>query len=1151
MEKKFAAAFAFLMTALASAHASLPSLANASRFLPPEVEQSVSMLSGDTCLIRASNPWPEGNLIEKCYVFRNGQWVLDPDHLPFSSWPRLSYDGMLSFYIPAVASGNASRTIVEANSGEILWEGLPDRGIEAFSRDFHVSFQSGAVTVRDRAGNVTTRPHLYFNEPSSAIVDGNEVAFTQSVPEGTLVIRQDLVTGSVLDRWGPGVGNTIAAFRAGTVLTTTRFTTAAPIRVLAPGRADPIPVRIPPAYLTNGEPLTISSSSDSDPVSGNNTGVWIKTNYNTYHFCVLEDGNARCDHLLTGRQLIMADGTRVAVRNFGSPTVLVDGSPAAPPALGFGEARGREISGKVDVTVVLDRPSPNPVTARVATRGGGSAGPDDFHPADHWITIPPGALTGTFTFKVKPDQALECHETVRVELLEATGANFLPGLAVAAVIEGSGVERIFNPAPPILINWPHSTNAPVTGGDGLIYRITGERTKDPRLEVVDPPTATLLESFPIHGLRPGSSSGYYSPWIERTAEGIRCHFRENDIHQTWDFRGKPQYPGIDVAICSPVEGGIDGFFEIRLREAASAPLDFGWEWAVVARADQWPGSIYNPVVPAAGTITLPADGSLARAPIGLRSERSSGRTMPLRLSVKNPAGAVGRISLVEPGPAGFRTPFGKPVAGDPALRPDSLIGDVKTIGDSLYIGRPRALDLQGNPKPCVEVHDASNGDYRRTIPAPPTLTHDGFGSAIHGDSRDLFVFAAGIPSDPDPSPKTYARHRTLFVFDAATAKLKATLNGPYGNFGEIIRFSPDYLAIGSPSSFSTGPGGVKMPGGVMLFRRSDYKLVGTFRLAGNDAGTSMEIIGKKLYLGMPGLVWTNRDSIQRRPDKWEHAGGVLSFDLPSMKKPRLFFSPAGPRQGGGFGSYMASDPAGDLLVSEPPRIHRIDPTGIRPPAIEDTSLNRLPRFSYEEDNGLRLTRAETLFDIAARTPVVELTEIGAAHLGRGILITQDLRSPTSLMAVSQAFCGNFDLWARLRRDGHQITDPAIDTDGNGRTELEDYIIDQIGSLPSVEIGFANYHNDLRMIRFRATTALPPDVAMVIETSYTGDTWKIAGLKRGAGPLLNAHGWKPDADGWTRPAKEPVDSEEISTRVSFVHSQALVLDDEDLRVTLFE
>lgn len=1151
MEMKFAAAFAFLMTALVSASASLPSLANASRFLPPEVGDSVSMISGDTCLIRASNPWPEGNLIEKCYVFRDGQWILAPDHLPFTHWPRLSYDGMLSFYIPAVGNGDASRTIVEANSGEILWEGVPDRGTEAFSRDFHVSFQNGTVTVRDRAGNVTTRPHLFFSQPSGAFVDGNEVAFTQSVPEGTLVVRQDLVTGSVLDQWGPGVGNTIAAFRAGTVLTTTRFTTAAPIRVLAPGRADPIPVRIPPAYLPGGKPLSVSSSGSFNPISGNNTGAWIETGSSTLHFFVLENGSARCDHLVTGQKAIVADGTRVAVKGTGSPAVVVDGSPNAPPALGFGEARGREISGKVDVTVLLDRPSPNPVTARVATRSGGSAGTDDFHPADHWITIPPGELAGTFTFRVKPDQVAERHETVLVELLAATGADFLPGSKVGAVIEASGVERIFNPAPPPLTSWPIQRDTAVTGGDGLIYRTTGSRTLNKGIEVVDPLTGAVLESFPISGLRPGTTFQYDEPVITATAEGAQCLFLEGDVHQTWDFRGRPDRAAVDISVCSPVEGGIGGFIEFRLREAAPAPIDYKWDWAVVPRADRWPGANYNPVIPSSGTVTLPDDGSVIRVPIGLHSERSSERRMPLRLSVSPPDGAVSRTFLIEPGPAGFRTPPGATVTGDPALQPDSLIGAVKTVGELLYIGRPRALDLQGNPKPCVEVHDAATGAYLRTIPAPPTLTHDGFGTAIYGDNRDLFVFAADVPDVPDPSPKIYAQYRSLFVFDAVTGNLKATLKGPYENFGEIVRFSPDYLAICAPSTFDPVTRGSKVPGAVMLFRRSDYKLAGTFKLAGSDAGTSMEIIGRKLYLGMPALVWINRNPILPRPEKWEYAGGVLGFDLPKLKKPGVFVSPSGPRQGGGFGFYMASDVNGDLLVSEGTTIHRFDPTGPRPPVVEDRSLNRLPLFDFEEDGGLRLTRSETLYDVATRSPIVELKDIGAAHFGRGILITQDFRSPTLLMAVSPAFCGNFDRWARLRRAGLTIADPSIDADGNGRTELEDYVIDQLGSLPGVEVDFAEYYQDLRKIRFRATADLPPDVAMLVESSYAGSPWKLVALKRGAGPLLNAYGWKPDATGWTRPTEDPVDPQTIRTRVSFVHSQALVLGEDEFRVTLFE
>jgi hypothetical protein len=668
---------------------------------------------------------------------------------------------------------------------------------------------------------------------------------------------------------------------------------------------------------------------------------------------------------------------------------------------------------------------------------------------------------------------------------------------------------------------------------------------------VDPLTGTVLESIPISGLRPGAVSQFDEPVITATPQGVQCLFREGDVHQTWDFRGKPDRAAVDFSVCSPVEGGIDGFIEFRLREAAPAPIDCKWDWTVVERANQWPGARYNPVIPSSGTVTLPADGSVVRVALALRSERSSERKMPLRLSVGTPDGAVSRIFLIEPGPAGFRTPPGTPVTGDPSLRPNSLIGAVKTIGELLYIGRPKGLDLQGNPKPCVEVHDAATGAYLRTIPAPASLTHDGFGTAIYGDDRDLFVFAAGVPDVPNPKPKIYAQYRSLFVFDAITGNLKATLKGPYANFGEIVRFSPDYLAICAPSSFDLVTRGSKVPGAVMLFRRSDYKLAGTFKLAGNDAGTSMEIIGRKLYLGMPALVWIFRNPNTSRPERWEYAGGVLGFDLPNMKKPGLFVSPSGPRSGASFGFYMASDPTGDLLVSEGTTIHRFDPTGPRPPVVEDTTLNRLPLFDYEQDGALRLTGSGILYDVATRSPIIELEDIGAANLGRGILITQDFRSPTTLMAVSPAVCGNFDLWARLRRAGFTIADPSFDADGNGREELEDYLIDQIGSLPGVEVDFAEYHRDLRKLRLRATADLPPDVAMLVESSYEGGPWKLAALKRGAGPLLNANGWKPDAAGWTLPTDDPVDPQEIRTRVSFVHSQSLVLGEDEFRVTLFE
>jgi hypothetical protein len=73
--------------------------------------------------------------------------------------------------------------------------------------------------------------------------------------------------------------------------------------------------------------------------------------------------------------------------------------------------------------------------------------------------------------------------------------------------------------------------------------------------------------------------------------------------------------------------------------------------------------------------------------------------------------------------------------------------------------------------------------------------------------------------------------------------------------------------------------------------------------------------------------------------------------------------------------------------------------------------------------------------------------------------------------------------------------------------------------------------------------------MLVESSYAGGPWRIAALKRGAGPVLNAHGWKSDAQGWTVPTDDAVVPGAYELRTTFVHAQALVLGEGDFRVTL--
>lgn len=1148
MRKKLATVWGIL-TMLLPAAGNVPALVSPSRGLPAGFELYRGMISGDLALIRSQLPGPDGYQIETCYRFEGGQWITIANPLPFSRWPVATRDGLLAFRVPGTGNDGPTRTIVEANSGEVLWQGLPEVQVEEFTRDYHVAFTSAGMVVRNRSGSSATYPYPGLYQPYRACIHGNEIAHVSYTPNGSLIVRQDLATGAVLNTWPQVSAGQFAGFHSGKVLLTRLYSTTDQVSVLVPGEALPVPVAFPGTYKPGGERLSPGLYWSGPEVSKTSEGVLIRVDSSTLLHFNMSGTTVGCDRVVRGHEVISYDGSRLVVTEGNELPAYVDVASDAPPVISFGTARGRETAGHVDVEVCLDRPPLVPVRVRVATRAGGSAGFQDYTATESWLEFPAGVSSGKFTFPVTPDHAIERHETVLVDIVAAEGAEYLPGTSTAAVIEASGVERTFVASPPVVVSWPFSAPKEVTGGDGLFYRLTGLRTPDPRVEVVEPATNAVIEIIPVSGERPGTTSTNYDPYLEVTAAGARCLFRDSDDTHAWDFRGQPSQPAVEVGICAPVEGGIDGYLELRQREASLSGQSIQWSWSVARLPSLWPGAQSNPIREPLGEAVLPADGSVLRIPVSARSLRSTERKMPLCLQIASPAGEVSQFHLVEPGSAAFQTPVGTTITGDPSIAPGWSPGPMAMIGDRMYLGRPMARDLQDNPRPCIEVHDSTTGQHLQTILAPATLTHEGFATAISGDDRDLFVYAEEWPDLPKLTPKILSRYRTVLVLDRATGALKATLKGPYANFGQLIRFSDHYLAICAPSSIDTSIRGSKTPGAVMLYRRSDYRLLGSMKLAGNGTGTSMVFIGDTLFLGMPGLPWINRGPNLPRPETWEHAGGVYAFtSLPSLKKPKLFVSPTGPRQGAGFGLRMAATPEGDLLVSEgTTTVHRFDPVGSRPPTIEEQPQDKFPMFSYQELDGLRIGGSgDRLYDTTTRSPLVEFESIDGALLGHGVVFTRDWRSPSSLMSVPRTCCGNYDLWAGEELAG---SDPADDGNDNGKPDLEDYILDQAGALPTLESDFLAYHNQHRKVRFRVSQPLPPDVVMLVESSYAGGPWRIAALKRGASPIQNAHGWKADAQGWTVPTDDAVVPEAYELRTSFVHAQALVMGEGDFRVTL--
>jgi hypothetical protein len=124
--------------------------------------------------------------------------------------------------------------------------------------------------------------------------------------------------------------------------------------------------------------------------------------------------------------LMAADGTgQVAV-----PTTLQDAFSAdwePLPTASIQDANVTEggSSGAATVAVRLGRPHVVPVTAWVAT-GLGSATPGaDYQPTSTAVTIPAGAIQGTFTIPIVNDSLVEANETIGVRLDGASNAVLL------------------------------------------------------------------------------------------------------------------------------------------------------------------------------------------------------------------------------------------------------------------------------------------------------------------------------------------------------------------------------------------------------------------------------------------------------------------------------------------------------------------------------------------------------------------------------------------------------------------------------------------------------------------------------------------------------------------------------------------------------
>lgn len=1137
---------------------SLPREALASRPLPADFEQFRGMLAGDFCLIKSANLIDNAYRITKLYRFVNGAWVQQPGtQLPANVWPVAGRGELLAVEVGTGPSQENRRMVYDLRTGEILWDNLPAFYRQDFTRNYYAKAIMGSVEVRDRLGNFLNFTVDSVMLPEIRIV-GDEIVIVSPDQGIGKVERKSLLNGATLDTWLlPGGTGSLAGFHQGKVLLRGGSTG---MRLLLPGQPEPIDVPLPTANA-NGQRVVSTPNTLGSVISITDHGGWIGNgSTSSLHFSLAGPQPVTCDMVADGWVWAANDGL-MALDDWPNHLV-VDASLTAPPVVTLGSAKGKEISGELKVPVLLDRPAPANLRVQLGTADGGSAASgSDYTPTSAWVEIPAGSSSGEFTVPLVKDQVVEINESVLVNVTGGEGVSVPAGTSIHAIIEASGVARAMVKDFVEPVSWNGPTQA--TGGDGLIYRSIEviETPSVSRVNVIDPATNAILETVEMTSERPSYEAGSFYvntvPLITATADGVRCLTRLNGVVTAWDLSSKRTLPAVEVRVSPPSEGALPGIVEFRAKELSPLPVPVSWDWSIVAMSDGRPGARPNPILQNTGSISVPGDGSMVAVGVTARTDRMTDRRTPIRLKVEN-NGVTTDIILVEPSSPRFTPTAGEEMTGDSSVVvPLGGSGDFKVIGDRLYLGQGNALDAQGKKRGCLQVFDAATGAYIETIRPPSTLTHAGFGYKIYGDDKELFIVAMEFPDESvKVTPKVIAKLRTIFVYSLATKQFRATLKSPFAEFGELVRFNDSYLAVCSASSIDVTRKGSNVPGGVQLFRRSDYKQVGQLKLSGNGVGTSMELSKEGvLYVGVPAISYLPPKMPKTLRMEW--VGGVYMFDqLPKLKVAKYFMSPTGPKGGAGFGQHMHLEPGGDLLLSESAEtVHRLDPLGQRPAVQEVLTQDLYPWLYYQESDGVRKDATPRLYDVATKLPLVELDGglSGSVWSGgaiyEGAVFAGNASTPLGLQRVPLQFCGNFDLWKKYGGAATAtVGDPSADGNGNGKPDIEDYIIAQTGALPGFDVSYDTSMGAApKGMRFRSVGTLPPDAVMIIEYSYVGKPWKICGVKRGNSPIHDMRGWKEDASGWTPFSSAQVLENHVEFRVSFAHTQSVSFGQDELRV----
>ncbi len=123
---------------------------------------------------------------------------------------------------------------------------------------------------------------------------------------------------------------------------------------------------------------------------------------------------------------------------FGCPSAPVTLVQTVVPQVSFssGNYSVTEGAGSATITVILNAPSPVPVTVNYATANGTAIAGSDYTASSGTLTFPPNVTSQSFTVPIVIDGVAEANETVNLSLSNANNALIGLGAATLTIIDG-------------------------------------------------------------------------------------------------------------------------------------------------------------------------------------------------------------------------------------------------------------------------------------------------------------------------------------------------------------------------------------------------------------------------------------------------------------------------------------------------------------------------------------------------------------------------------------------------------------------------------------------------------------------------------------------------------------------------------------------